>query len=107
MHRAGEGAPYTGLKPPGLDVGPITPVAERAIASGDCEPLRRLLATEVKHEAQRRFDSLIVLGADREQDVAHARDYVEAMHGLQVWANNVHRAVHGSGRGATAEHRRD
>ena len=26
LHRAGEGAPYTGLKPAGLDVGPVIPV---------------------------------------------------------------------------------
>src|SRR3989304_729499 len=29
LHRAGEGAPYTGLKPAGLEVGPVIPVAER------------------------------------------------------------------------------
>lgn len=107
VHRAGEGAPYTGLKPPGLDVGPIIPVAERAIASGDCEPLRRLLATEVDHEVQRRFDSLMILREDREQDTAHARAYVEAMLGLQVWANAVHRAVHAPGHGATSQHRHE
>lgn len=31
LHRAGEGAPFTGLKPAGPDVGPIIPVAVRAI----------------------------------------------------------------------------
>ncbi len=31
LHRAGEGAPYTGLKPAGLDVGPVIPVAEKAM----------------------------------------------------------------------------
>jgi hypothetical protein len=30
VHRAGEGAPYTGLKPAGLEHGPVIPVAERA-----------------------------------------------------------------------------
>ena len=30
LHRAGEGAAYTGLKPAGLDVGPVIPVAEKA-----------------------------------------------------------------------------
>jgi hypothetical protein len=34
LHRAGEGAPYTGLKPAGFDVGPILPVAENAIDAG-------------------------------------------------------------------------
>ncbi|MEV7061727.1 DUF6448 family protein [Streptomyces collinus] len=28
VHRSGEGAPFTGLKPAGLDVGPVIPVAE-------------------------------------------------------------------------------
>ena len=28
IHRAGEGAPYTGLKPAGLSVGPVIPLAE-------------------------------------------------------------------------------
>ena len=32
IHRAGEGAPYTGLKPAGLDVGPVIPLAEQAVA---------------------------------------------------------------------------
>ena len=30
VHRAGEGEPYTGLKPAGLDVGPVIPIADRA-----------------------------------------------------------------------------
>lgn len=29
VHRAGEGAAYTGLKPAGLDEGPVIPIAER------------------------------------------------------------------------------
>src|SRR3989304_2819930 len=35
VHRTGEGAPYTGLKPAGLDVGPAIPAAERAIETGE------------------------------------------------------------------------
>jgi hypothetical protein len=31
VHRAGEGAPFTGLKPAGLDAGPVIPVGEKAI----------------------------------------------------------------------------
>ena len=34
IHRAGEGAPYTGLKPAGLSVGPVIPLAERAVETG-------------------------------------------------------------------------
>src|SRR5690349_7161672 len=43
VHRAGEGAPYTGLKPAGLDHGPVIPVAERALETGSPDELVRLL----------------------------------------------------------------
>ena len=35
LHRAGEGAAYTGLKPTGIDYGPAIPAAERAIETGN------------------------------------------------------------------------
>lgn len=44
VHRRGEKAPYTGLKPARLDVGPVIPVAEQAIESGDPDDLVRLLS---------------------------------------------------------------
>lgn len=34
LHRAGEGEPYSGLKPAGRDLGPAIPAAERALESG-------------------------------------------------------------------------
>lgn len=33
VHRAGEGAPYTGLKPAGRDLGPAIPLADKAVAT--------------------------------------------------------------------------
>ena len=33
VHRAGEGEPFTGLKPAGRDPGPVIPAADRAITS--------------------------------------------------------------------------
>src|SRR4030067_3866291 len=38
IHRAGEGAPYTGLKPAGRDLGPAVPAADKAIAEGELGP---------------------------------------------------------------------
>jgi hypothetical protein len=37
LHREGEGAAYTGLKPAGLDWGPVVPRAEKAIEKGSPE----------------------------------------------------------------------
>ena len=56
LHRAGEGAPYTGLKPAGLDVGPVIPVAEKAIETGSPEKLIRLLTSLLRQELEHRFE---------------------------------------------------
>lgn len=93
VHRAGEGAPYTGLKPAGLGEGPVIPVAEMGIESGSPEQLKDLLAKHVRDEVQRRFDHLMELQPSAHRDVEHAREYVEAMLGLEVWANKLYRAV--------------
>lgn len=55
VHRAGEGASFTGLKPAGLDVGPIIPVAENAIESGNAAPLEDALVAAVREELAHRF----------------------------------------------------
>src|SRR3546814_16263882 len=43
VHRAGEGAPYTGLKPAGLSEGTVIPVAERAPATGSGDEVTGVL----------------------------------------------------------------
>src|SRR4030066_2345176 len=43
IHRAGEGEPYTGLKPAGRDLGPAIPAADKAVADGKLAPLSKLL----------------------------------------------------------------
>ena len=90
VHRAGEGAPYTGLKPPGLDVGPMIPAAEKAIESGSVDDLTRLLSEVVAHEVKSRFDTAMRLKARAGRTVEEAREYVEAMLGLQVWAHKLY-----------------
>ncbi|HET7854096.1 MAG TPA: DUF6448 family protein [Candidatus Methylomirabilis sp.] len=49
VHRAGEKAPYTGLKPAGTDFGPAIPAAEKALESGAIGPLVKLMSQEVAH----------------------------------------------------------
>jgi uncharacterized protein DUF6448 len=109
VHRAGEGAPYTGLKPAGLDVGPVIPVAEGAIESGSTDELTALLCQFVEHEVEQRFRRMLHL-RPANGDVAAQREYVEAMLGLQVWAHSLYQAIHaephehGHDEEASAEH---
>lgn len=84
LHRAGEGAPYTGLKPAGRDLGPAIPAADRAIESGGTAALETLLVNELRTgireafgrvQAKREYDAN-VLAAGRE----YVKAYVEYIH---------------------------
>jgi hypothetical protein len=93
LHRMGEGAAYTGLKPAGLDVGPVIPVAERAIESDAPVALLEALSSAVRGELAGRFVHVMELKRHRDRSVVDARKYVTAMLGLQVWAHGVFEAA--------------
>lgn len=90
VHRAGEGAPYTGLKPAGLGFGPVVPVAEQAVESGSPDELIRALTDKVRDEVVERFGRAMALKGHADEGVAAAREYVEAMLGLEVWSHKLY-----------------
>lgn len=96
VHRAGEGAPYTGLKPAGLDHGPVIPVAERAIEAGSPEELVALVTGRVEDELRERFGRVMELKASADGDIDANRAYVEAMLDLQVWSHGLYQAAKAS-----------
>ena len=93
VHRAGEGAPYAGLKPAGLGEGPVIPVAEEAIETGSADGLILLLSDRLTNEVKRRLDEVTALGKYADGPVPNAREYVEAMLGLEVWSHKLYRAI--------------
>jgi hypothetical protein len=48
LHRASEGAPYTGLKPAGLGEGPVVPRAEQAIATEEPSDVIRFITDMIR-----------------------------------------------------------
>lgn len=93
VHRAGEGAPYTGLKPAGLDVGPAIPLAERAIETGSADDLVEMLCSSVRAEVQQRLERMKRLKGRAEGNVREAREQVEAMLGFEVYAHKLYRCI--------------
>jgi len=104
LHRAGEGAPYTGLKPAGLDEGPVIPIAERAIETGSVEDLKNTLMDIIGIEVERRFDHMQHLKQHAEESVDDAREYVESMLGLQVWSHKIYLAAIAGAHEKAGEH---
>ncbi|HEX2310870.1 MAG TPA: DUF6448 family protein [Vicinamibacterales bacterium] len=90
IHRAGEGAPYTGLKPAGLSVGPVIPLAERAVSTGLPDEVSGFLAGVLRDELKRRLEYDSVLAGSRERSLDDARRYVEASLAFQVYAHRIY-----------------
>ena len=92
LHRAGEGADFTGLKPAGLSNGPVIPLAERAVLTGSGIDVVDFLTGELHVEIERRLARVHPRGG-RERSVADARRYVEAMLGFEVYCHHLYTAV--------------
>ncbi|MGE5540143.1 MAG: DUF6448 family protein [Gemmatimonas sp.] len=100
LHRAGEGVAYTGLKPGGIDFGPMIPAAERAVETGDLQPVRAVVAEEVEHALGERLAHVRELQkASREPsseaDVDAARERISAELGFITYAEAVHQLLLG------------
>jgi hypothetical protein len=101
VHRAGEGAPYTGLKPAGLSFGPVIPFAESAVETGSPEPVVDFLSDELEGQLRRRLDEVTTLAGGKGRSVQDARRYVEAMLGFEVYCHRLYQALQ-----SPAHHRR-
>lgn len=93
IHRAGEGAPFTGLKPAGLGHGPVVPVAEKAIETGTPDELLKLMSDVVQEEIREKFEHVMHLKDKAEGSVNEAREYVSAMLGLEVYSHKLYQCA--------------
>jgi hypothetical protein len=102
LHRAGEGASYDGLKPAGLDVGPVIPLAERAIEAGTAHVVAEFLTGVLHAELQQRMEHVRALASRKDASIGDARAYVNAMLGFQVYCHHLFQAMHADAHGDVA-----
>lgn len=76
VHRAGEGEPYTGLKPAGTDPGPAIRAADRSLERGELDPVRELLGARLDDSVRHAFEE--VRAAEGYQDTEGGRKWVAA-----------------------------
>lgn len=101
VHREGEGASYTGLKPAGIDYGPALPAAEKALETGSDAELKRLILKTVESEIDKRFAEVKKLPTSV-NNVDIMREHVEAelmfekyIH--QLYTDTTAKVSHGEG----------
>jgi hypothetical protein len=78
IHRAGEGAPYTGLQPVGAPVDERVRAADEAVATGTLAPLTDLVPEGQLAELEQRFAEVLAHKDFSVDDVDAGRSYVEA-----------------------------
>jgi len=78
VHRAGEGAPYTGIKPAGRDLGPAVPAGDKALETGSVEPVVTLLTAAVQKGVRDQFNDVMSRKTFDKNDVAAGQQYVKA-----------------------------
>jgi len=78
IHRAGEGAPYTGIKPAGTDLGPAVKGADKALETGSVDALVKLVNNKTTEGIRHRFERATKLKKNASHSVDAGREYVEA-----------------------------
>ena len=77
VHRAGEGASYTGLKPAG-EIEPSIAAADRAVTSGKLEPVADMLTQRTHAGLHQQFERVMATRSYEPKDVDAARKHVGA-----------------------------
>ena len=103
IHRAGEGASYTGLKPAGRDLGPAIPAADKAIADGTVEPLLKLLTETMRDGIQEQFKKVMAKKNFKKNDVNAGRNYIESYVVFIHYVERLYEAAKGSAHGHSPE----
>lgn len=77
LHREGEGAPYTGLKPAGSAT-PLVQMADNSIAKQDVDTLLGKLGNHIRKVITEKYEKVAALSKVKDNSVAEGRAYVAA-----------------------------
>jgi len=95
VHRAGEGAPYTGLKDEPVD--PIVAMADKALATGSADDMIEKLSAHMAKVVQGKFDKAVKAEKKKDVSVKAGREYVEAYVVFMHYVEELHAAIVSAG----------
>lgn len=91
VHRAGEGAPYTGIKDEPVE--PIVALSDKALAEGSPDELIKKINSHVAEGIREKFNRVLKAGKDKDKSVEAGREYVEAYVIYTHYVEGIHAAV--------------
>ena len=92
LHRAGEGEPFTGLKPAGT-IAPHVAAADAAVDSGNPEALERMIVERTRAGLHQRYEAVAARRDFSPTDVEAGRAYVSAYVAFVHHAERLHDAA--------------
>ena len=97
VHRAGEGAPYTGLKPAG-SAEELVKELDLSIEKHNVAGLAAKIGSHAESSISRKFGEMMDLKENAGASVEKGREYVAAYVTFMHYVEGVKNAVHGGGR---------
>jgi hypothetical protein len=96
IHRAGEGAPYTGLKP-GEAVDPAVALADKALKTGSVDKLVNVLTKAMANGIRERFQHASETLKHADDSVVAGREFVKNYVIFTHYVEGLHAIIKGSG----------
>lgn len=93
VHRAGEGAPYTGLAPAGAAIDPGIAATDVALESGSADALVKLVVADVEKGLRTRHERTAAARKHAGESVEKGRQYVAAYVELMHYAERLLQAA--------------
>lgn len=78
IHREGEGAEFSGLKPAGAEIEPAVKAADAALAQGSAGNPIGLVTEDAASGIRRRFDEVLEKKKHKDESVSAGREFVAA-----------------------------
>lgn len=92
LHREGEGAPYTGLKPAGT-VEPAVEAADKAVEAGSVDALAQKIAMAAEDAVRERYERLMAAKKHRNESVEAGREFVAAYVEYVHFVEGLHNTI--------------
>lgn len=106
VHRKGEGAPFEGLQPAGIDYGPALPAAEKALEEGSDKKLKKLLHKHLDGAIENKFEETmrIIELESKHDSVTAKRKVVEAKFEFEKYILGIVDSIQSTGHEHASEH---
>ncbi len=95
LHRAGEGAPYTGIKDEPVE--PIIAMAEKALVDGSADEMTKKISGQMAAAIKKKFTKVVEANKDKDKSVEAGREFVEAYVQYMHYIEDIHTVVMSAG----------